>query len=84
MLDLDEDAQAGMNNRTNLQSLCETTWFSHVNALHTFKSALTAVVTALEHLKKDGTAKPGATCPSNIDFIIRLLVIYHIPAVHTV
>ena len=39
-LELDEDAQAGMNNITNLQSLCETRWSSRANALYTVISPL--------------------------------------------
>ena len=61
-LDLNEDAQSGVNNRTNLQSLCEIIWSSRPNALFTFWSAFTDVITALEYLEEDGTAKPDAIC----------------------
>ena len=54
---LDEDAQAGMNNITNRRSLCATRWPSRANVLYTFKSAFTAVVTALEYSEKMGTPK---------------------------
>ena len=66
-LGLDEDAHAGMNNRTNLQSLCEIRWSSRTNALCTFKFACIAVITSLEYLEEDGTVKPDATCcPSDM------------------
>ena len=39
-LELDEDAQAGTNNITNMQSLCETRWSSRVNDLYTVNSLL--------------------------------------------
>ena len=60
-LDLGEDAQAGMHNIINLQSLCEIRWSSSANALYTFKSAFTDMVTGLEYLE-DGRAKPDAIC----------------------
>ena len=47
-LESDEDAQAGSNNRTNLQSLCNIRLSSRANALYTSKSTFTAVVTALK------------------------------------
>ena len=49
-----------MNSIINLQSLCEIRRYIRANALHTLKSAFTAVVTALEYLEEDGTTKPDA------------------------
>ena len=43
-----------MKNNSNLQSLCEIRSSSRVNALYTFKSAFTVVVTTLGYLKEDG------------------------------
>ena len=56
-LGLDEDAQVDMNNITNLQSLCEIRLLSRANDLCAFKSALTAVVTALDYFEEDGDGK---------------------------
>ena len=56
-LELDEDAQVGMNNINNLQSHCEKRWFNRANALHIFKCAFTAVVTALEYMEENGDGK---------------------------
>ena len=56
-LELDEDAQVGMNNIINLQSHCEIRWFSRANALHTFKCVFAAVVTALEYVEENGDGK---------------------------
>ena len=65
-LELDEDAQADMNNIPNHQSLCEIRLSSRANDQCTLKSALTAVVTALDYFEDDGDAKPDGTCyPSN-------------------
>ncbi|KAI0225654.1 hypothetical protein LSAT2_023563 [Lamellibrachia satsuma] len=55
-LESDENAQAGMNNIINL-SVCEIRWSSRATALCTFKSAFTAVVTALGYLEEDGDDK---------------------------
>ena len=48
------EAKTGVNNRTKLQSLCEKRWDRHANALYTFRSAFTVVVSALEYLEADG------------------------------
>ena len=57
-LELDEDAQAGMNNRSNLPSLCLTIWCSRANALYTFRSTLAVVVSALGYFEEeDGDGK---------------------------
>ena len=56
-LESDEDAQAGINNIINLQSVCEIRWSSRANTLCTLKSAFTAVVTALGYLEEDGDDK---------------------------
>ena len=53
-VELDEDTQAGMKGITNLQSLYEIRWSSRANVLYAFKSAFTAVVTALNYLEEDG------------------------------
>ena len=50
-------AKTGVNNRTKLQSLCEKRWARHANALYTFRSAFTAVVSALEYLEADENGK---------------------------
>ena len=79
-LELDDDAQAGMNNITTLQSLCEIRWFSRPNALYTFKSAFTAVVTTLIYLEEDGDsiARGYLLSIKNVDFIITLVTIEHV------
>ncbi len=79
-LDLDGDARAAMNNRTQLQSLCETRWTSRANALYTFKSALTVVVTALEYLATDGDGKARSYAISiqKFDFIVTLVTVEHV------
>ena len=56
-LELYDDAQAGMNNITNMQSLCEIRLSSRANDLYTFKSAFTAVVTARDYFEEDGDGK---------------------------
>ena len=56
-LELDADAQAGMNKQTKLQSLCETRWASRANVLNTFKCAFTVVVIALKFLMAHGDGK---------------------------
>ena len=56
-LELDEDAQADMNNITKLQSLCEIRLSSRANDLCTFKSAFTAVVTALDYFEEERDGK---------------------------
>jgi len=60
------EAKTGVNNRTKLQSLCEKRWGRRANALYTFRSAFTAVVSALEYLvwRLIGMAKHGTTCCS--------------------
>ena len=47
-LDLDEDVQFGMNNITNVQSLCDIKWYSRANEQRTFKPAFSSVVIAME------------------------------------
>ena len=79
-LELNKDAHVGLNNRTDLQTLRETRLFSRTNVLCTFKSAFTAVVTALEHLKiEDRNFKAGRYLLSttNVDFIITLVTSEH-------
>ena len=65
-LELDEDAKAGMNNRTKLQ--------------YTFKSAFTVVESALECLEADGNGKALSYLLSiqRFDFIITLVTIEHV------
>ena len=46
-----------MNSIINLQSLCEIRWSNVANALYAFKSASTAVVTALDYFEEDGDDK---------------------------
>ena len=79
-LELDGDARAAMNKRTKLQSLCETRWTSRANALYTFKSALTVVVTALEYLATDGDGKARSYAISiqKFDFIVTLVTVEHV------
>ena len=77
---INDEAQAGMNNSTNLQSLCETRRSIHVNALCIFKSAFTDVVAALGYLEEDGDGKVRRYLLSitNVDFIITLVTIEHV------
>ena len=77
-LELGEDVQAGVNTITNLQSLCDIRCSSRANALLTFKSAFTAVVTALEYLlEEDGNGKTRCYLLSvkHVDFNITLVTI---------
>lgn len=58
-LENDPITREQMERRTKLRSLCETRWFSRADALFTFKSAFTAVVSALEILQDNGDDKAG-------------------------
>ena len=51
------EVKTGVNNKTKLQSLCERRWARRANALYTFRSAFTAVVSALEYLEAGGNGK---------------------------
>ena len=65
------EANAGMDNRTKLQSLCEMRCSNCDNALYTFKSAL-------EYLEADGDGKYRNYLLSieRFDFIITLVTNY--------
>ena len=75
-----EDTHAGMNNRTNLQSLFETRWSSRETSLYTFKSAFIAVVTALEYLKEYGDGKVRCYLLSikTVEFSITIVTVEHV------
>ena len=75
------EAKTGTNNKTKLQSLCEPRWARRANALYTFRSALTVVVSALEYLEDDGNGKAWSYMLSiqRFDFIITLVTIEHVP-----
>ena len=46
-LENDAESKLAMENRTKLQSLCETRWAARADALHTFRCSFPTVVTAL-------------------------------------
>ncbi len=80
--ELEEDnvAKAAMQKRSKLQTLCETRWFSRADSLHTFKSCLTTICSALENLEDDGDAKARSyhrSIPS-FDLIVTLVTSEHI------
>ena len=83
-LELDEDAQAGMNNRTYLQLLCEIRWCSRTNSLYTSTAVVTAlvtaVVTALQYVDEDedGKARRYSLSIKNVDFIITPVTVEHV------
>ena len=68
-LGLDEDGQTGTDNIINLQSLCEIRWPSRANDLYTSRSAVTAIVTALEYLEEN-----LVSIKTVHDFIIKHLI----------
>ena len=74
------EAKTGMNNKTKLQSLCETRWARHADALYTFTSTFTAVASALEYMEADGNGKAWIYMLSiqRFDFIITLVTIGHV------
>ena len=73
--EIDVVVQAGMNDVTNLQSHCDITWDSHANALLTFKAAFTVVIYS--------KAKCYFLSMTNVDFVIALVTIDHIPTGQT-
>lgn len=79
-LENDPIAREQMERRTKLRSLCETRWFSRADALFTFKSAFTAVVSALEILQDNGDDKAGQRLAAvqRFEFIIALVVSEHV------
>ncbi|XP_033754852.1 zinc finger MYM-type protein 1-like [Pecten maximus] len=53
----DDEARMAMNRKTKLKTLCETRWFSRVDALNTFLKCFAVVVESLEELGGDGDSK---------------------------
>jgi hypothetical protein len=79
-LENDNLSKAEMENRTKLQSLCETRWAARADALKTFKAAFTTVVAALSDLcDNHGDVKAGAykLAVLQFSFIISLVAIEH-------
>jgi len=79
-LAVDQDAHEKLKKRTKLRTLCETRWTSRADALLTFKSAYSVVVSALEQLQEGGDDKAGQHLASimKFDFIIGLVVAEHV------
>jgi hypothetical protein len=79
-LQQDEVARGAMDDRTKLQNLCETRWYSRPDSLFTFKSCLTTVCNALEVLEEDGDASARSYRRSvqSFDFIVTLVTSEHI------
>ncbi|KAJ8317225.1 hypothetical protein KUTeg_005129 [Tegillarca granosa] len=79
-LNSNEFAKGEMDKRTKLRTLCETRWSSRADALHTFKSSFSVVVSSLEALQADGDEKASARLGAilRFDFIIALIITDHI------
>ncbi|KAJ8312273.1 hypothetical protein KUTeg_009646, partial [Tegillarca granosa] len=79
-LNSNEFAKGEMDKRTKLRTLCETRWSSHADALHTFKSSFSVVVSSLEALQADGDEKASARLAAilRFEFIIALIITDHI------
>ncbi|KAJ8317583.1 hypothetical protein KUTeg_005487 [Tegillarca granosa] len=79
-LNSNEFAKGEMDKRTKLRTLCETRWSSRADALHTFKSSFSVVVSSLEALQADGDEKASARLGAilRFEFIIALIITDHI------
>ena len=69
-----------LEGKSKLKTLCETRWFSRVDALATFKTAFPVMVSALEYLQTNGDSKLGVHLSAilRFDFILPLVVCSHI------
>ena len=70
-----------MERHTKLQSLCETRWADRADALLTFRSAFTTVVSALEDLWiNHGDMKAGTrrNAVLQFEFVVTLVAIEHV------
>ena len=73
------EAKTSRNNKIKLQSLCEMRWARRANDLYTFRSAFTAVVSALEYLEADGNGKAWSYMLSmQRYFIITSVTVEHV------
>ncbi|KAJ8315235.1 hypothetical protein KUTeg_007385 [Tegillarca granosa] len=79
-LNSNEFAKGEMDKRTKLRTLCETRWSSRADALHTFKSSFSVVVSSLEALQADGDEKASARLGAilRFEFIVALIITDHI------
>ena len=77
----DPVSRAEMERRTKLQSLCETRWAARADALLTFRSAFTTVVSALEDLWiNHGDTKAGTrrNAVLQFEFVVTLVAVEHV------
>ena len=79
-LENDADAKAEMERKTKLKTLCETRWFSKVDALTTFLQCFSVVISSLQDLADDGDSKARSYVCSirQFDFIVALVTVEHV------
>lgn len=76
----DNSTKEQIERKTKLQTLCETRWFSRVDALTTFKKCYNVIIDALEELSEDGDAKVRSYACSikQFDFLKALVTSEHV------
>jgi len=79
-LELNADAKEAMERKTKLKTLCETRWFSRVDALSTFLKCYGVVMSSLQELADDGDSKARSYVCSirQFDFIVALVTAEHV------